>query len=214
MSLVKCPECESSISSFCGSCPKCGYPISEMDPAKLEPVQLNKNEQSEIKPMEIDTEKPFEQLKNSLAFNKKTIYIGAIFIAVLLIICLGINKTKSSSSSSSSNTSSETAQTSHNSTPSYATLCRLYLDVTDVEIEHTSSYTIATGKVTNTGKEYSLRYIKVKGAFKNKAGETMDTDWTYVVGGEYLAPGESSSFRLSVPRDYNITDCTVTVMTD
>ena len=42
--------------------------------------------------------------------------------------------------------------------------------------------------------------------------QVVDTDWTYAVGAEGLAPGESSTFRMSVDRDYSIRDCSVTLM--
>ena len=52
----------------------------------------------------------------------------------------------------------------------------------------------------------------MKGAFKDSSGNVLDTDSTYVVGSEGLAPGESSSFRLSVDKDSKITDCSVSIL--
>ena len=40
----------------------------------------------------------------------------------------------------------------------------------------------------------------------------VDTDWTYVVGSEGLAPGETKSYHLSVPKDYTIRSCTVSIL--
>lgn len=85
------------------------------------------------------------------------------------------------------------------------------LDITDLKLEGNSSYDVCTGKVKNTG-EKTYYFIEVKGAFKDKSGNVLDTDWTYVVGSEGLEPGESSSFRLSVDRDYNIENCSVEVL--
>ena len=62
----------------------------------------------------------------------------------------------------------------------------------------------------NTGKK-TYKFVKVKGAFKDSSGNVIDTEWTYAVGSEGLAPGESSVFRMSVPKNSKITSCSVTV---
>ncbi|MEE0706186.1 MAG: FxLYD domain-containing protein [Adlercreutzia sp.] len=85
------------------------------------------------------------------------------------------------------------------------------LSVSSVTLSSNSSYTIAQGKITNKGNK-TYRFVKVKGAFKDRSGNTVDTDWTYACGDEGLGPGESASFRLSVPRSYSIDDCSVTVL--
>lgn len=63
----------------------------------------------------------------------------------------------------------------------------------------------------NTGTK-TYYYVEVKGSFKDSSGNVLDTDWTYAAGSEGLAPGESSSFRLSVDKDYDITDCSVSIL--
>lgn len=80
-----------------------------------------------------------------------------------------------------------------------------------ITITNNSSYTVATGSVTNYGSK-TYDYVKIKGSFKTSSGSVVDTDWTYAVGGEGLAPGESSTFRLSVDKDYSITSCSVSIM--
>ena len=85
------------------------------------------------------------------------------------------------------------------------------LDVIDLEWNNNSSYTVCTGKVKNTGNSTDY-YVEVKGAFKDSSGNVLDTDWTYAVGSEGLAPGESSSFRLSVDKDSDIADCSVSIL--
>ena len=84
------------------------------------------------------------------------------------------------------------------------------LQVSDVKVSYNSSYTVCTGSVKNTGKK-TYKFIEVKGAFKNYSGTVLDTDWTYVVGSEGLAPGESSTFRMSIPKNYDVSSCTVSV---
>ncbi len=85
------------------------------------------------------------------------------------------------------------------------------LKISNVIVTSNSLYTICTGTITNSGKR-SYDYVKVKGAFKDLSGNVIDTDWTYAVGSEGLDPGESTTFRLSVPKNRSITDCTVTFM--
>ena len=91
-------------------------------------------------------------------------------------------------------------------------LMYLSISVTDVTVTHNSLYTVCTGKVKNTNSSYSFRYIKVQGKFKNYSGTVVDTDWNYAVGSEWLGPGESASFRLSVPLDRTIKSCSVEVL--
>lgn len=92
------------------------------------------------------------------------------------------------------------------------------LKITQDKITDNSSYTICTGSITNTGSK-TYKYVTVKGSFKDKDGNVVDTDWTYAVGSEGLAPGESSTFRLSVDRRYDasgfrdlIQSCSVTLL--
>ena len=88
----------------------------------------------------------------------------------------------------------------------------LVLQISDVSLSwSSSSYVKCTGKVKNTGKK-TYTFVKVKGAFKDSKGNVVDTDWTYVVGSEGLAPGESSSFSMSVKKDYSIESCSVTIL--
>jgi len=84
------------------------------------------------------------------------------------------------------------------------------LTFSDITIEHGYSYTTCTGKIKNNGKS-TYEFVEVKGAFKNSYGTVLDTDWTYAVGSEGLAPGESSTFSMSVPIDRTIRSCTVTL---
>lgn len=74
-----------------------------------------------------------------------------------------------------------------------------------------SSYTVCAGTVTNNGKK-TYDYVQIKGAFKDSSGTVLDTDWTYAVGLEGLAPGESTTIRMSVPKNINIKDCKITIM--
>ena len=57
-------------------------------------------------------------------------------------------------------------------------------------------YTI-TGTVTNTG-DRRVRFVKVECDLEHRSGEIIDTDWTYAVSSEGLAPGASKSFDMSM----------------
>lgn len=84
------------------------------------------------------------------------------------------------------------------------------LKISGVSVKSNSSYTVCTGTITNNGKK-TYKFVKIKGAFKNSSGSTIDTDWTYAVGSEGLAPGESKTFRMSVSKNYSISKCSVSI---
>ena len=85
------------------------------------------------------------------------------------------------------------------------------LRISNVRVASDSSYMVCTGTITNNGKK-NYSFVKVKGAFKNSSGTVLDTDWTYAVDSEGLAPGESKSFRMSVPKNYSISSCSVSII--
>ena len=88
-----------------------------------------------------------------------------------------------------------------------------YLTISNVKVESNSSYTVCTGVITvSATSPYRYRFIEVKGAFKNAYGNVVDTDSTYAIGSEGLDPGESKTFRLSVPKDSSIKSCSVSIL--
>lgn len=88
----------------------------------------------------------------------------------------------------------------------------LDLSVSSVRLDKgSSSYTVAKGTLTNNGSR-TYQFVQVKGAFKDSRGEVVDTDWTYACGSEGLAPGESTTFQLSVPKQYGIESCSVSIL--
>lgn len=74
-------------------------------------------------------------------------------------------------------------------------------------------YCKCKGSVKNNGTK-SYNYVKIKGSFKDKDGNILDTDWTYVVGSEGLAPSETKTFELSVPANSKIDSCSVSLIND
>lgn len=86
------------------------------------------------------------------------------------------------------------------------------LSISSVYVSSNSVSTIARGTVKNTSSTYTYKFVKLKGSFKNYSGQIIDTDWTYAVGSEGLAPGESATFDIYVDKNYSIDECDVTVM--
>lgn len=84
------------------------------------------------------------------------------------------------------------------------------LKISGITITSNSSYTIAQGTIKNNSSS-TVKFVTIKGAFKDRSGSTVDTDWTYAVGSEGLAPGESCKWRMSVEKDTSIKSCTVTI---
>ena len=85
------------------------------------------------------------------------------------------------------------------------------LNITVESVSSNSSYTNCTGKIKNNGTT-TYYDVKVKGSFKDSFDNVIDTDWTYAVGSEGLAPGESKKFSLSVVEDHDIKSCTVDLL--
>lgn len=85
------------------------------------------------------------------------------------------------------------------------------LKISHVTLSSNSSYTIAEGTITNNSNQ-TVSFVKIKGSFENSSETVVDTDWTYAVGSEGLAPGESCKWRMSVKKDYLINDCTVSIL--
>lgn len=102
----------------------------------------------------------------------------------------------SSSDSSSQSSSYESAYTA--------------LKFSNIKVSSNSSYTICTGTVTNNGNK-TYKFVQIKGSFKDSSGTVIDTDSTYAVGSEGLAPGESKTFRMSVDKNYQISSCSVSI---
>lgn len=85
------------------------------------------------------------------------------------------------------------------------------MDISADSITSNSGYTICSGSVKNNGTK-TYKFIQLKGAFKDSNGNVVDTDWTYAAGSEGLAPGESTTFRLSVNKNSDIDSCYVSLL--
>lgn len=85
------------------------------------------------------------------------------------------------------------------------------LKISGVNVYSSSNYTYAEGTITNNS-DSTVSFVEIKGAFKTSAGKVVDTDWTYAVGSEGLAPGESCKWKLSVSKDSSIKDCDISIL--
>lgn len=143
--------------------------------------------------------------------QKKTNSLGLIIICnIIIIITILTIILKPNTYNESGIDNSSPSSSSYNNTDKLNTN---YLTISNVSVTSNSSYNICTGTISvKSTSPYRYHYIKVKGAFKTSSGSTVDTDWTYAIGSEWLEPGESSKFRLSVDKDYSISKCTVTIM--
>ena len=101
---------------------------------------------------------------------------------------------------------------SYSSSPSYTPeSAEDVLEFSNVRITHNSLFTVCTATLTNNGRR-TYTFVEVKGKFKDSSGKVLDTDWTYAVGSEGLAPGESTTFEVSVDKDWNIKECSMEIL--
>lgn len=84
------------------------------------------------------------------------------------------------------------------------------LKISNVKVYSEHSYTYVEGTLTNNS-DTTVKYVKIKGAFKSVPGTVIDTDWTYAVGDEGLAPGETCKWKMMVTKDPAIKFCDVTI---
>ncbi len=80
-------------------------------------------------------------------------------------------------------------------------LARVELEELNGHID--GSYMYCKGKVRNLGTS-SVKFVKVQVEWLDKSGNILDTDFTYAVGGEELAPGAAKSFSMMTPADHRM----------
>lgn len=78
-------------------------------------------------------------------------------------------------------------------------------------VTHNTVFKQYQGTIKNNGsKTYS--FVEVKASFQSLTGDVLDTDWTYAVGSEGLAPGETKTFTMSVPLNKRIDKASVSIL--
>ena len=85
------------------------------------------------------------------------------------------------------------------------------LQISDIKLSSYGDYINASGSITNNS-DYTVKFVKIKGSFESSSGAVIDTDWTYAVDSAGLAPGESCKWELHVKRDYQISNCNVSII--
>lgn len=207
--MIVCAKCGGEISEQARFCKHCGTPVTN---------------QSHTPP-----KSAFLQF---LSFHKKKLIIGGVIVTALLLVVVLLGSGCKYSSCDNRSVSGSKYCYSHKCNLCedkkfvYSNYCYkhylLYdeeadlssmhrdLSFSKINITNNSSYTVATGSVTNSGSK-TYDFIKLKGSFKDSSGNVVDTDWTYAVGSEGLAPGDTVTFRMSVDKDYSIKSCSVSI---
>lgn len=180
-----------------------------LDTDAIKPEEVKKEEEGVLDSDNSDTKEETESSEKKTKSKKKTII--AIFAIALVIVCsviLIINASIDNKKDSSSSDSSYSYQMDH------SLYCLLYMNISNVEVEHKGSYAYVSGTITNNGT-YQIKYVKVRAACKDYSGSTIDTDWTYAVDSSWLNPGESKRFEMMIKdEDYKIKTVSVSVVSD
>lgn len=86
MALIKCPECEQSISDKASKCPKCGYPIQEYLSGKTEETQTEN-----INDVSVKNEGSSDiQQAPTKKRSKKKIVIALLAVCVIAVVALSV----------------------------------------------------------------------------------------------------------------------------
>lgn len=168
MALIKCPECQGVVSDKASSCPHCGYKILSTDAAK------------NMK----------HKMRITIALIIAFCVIGAVIVAVGINIYKYFhNKAKEEKVQAYSQ---EIQREEQDRKTTQATIeAEIFDNLVLTDINGYNNNQI-TAQLTNNSS-YTVMYVKVKFIFK-KHDEIVDTDWTYAVSSEGLAPGETVEF--------------------
>lgn len=219
-----CPECGESVSGDVETCPRCGCSIKGR-------VNL-KNPQDKG-----DRREKIHWTDGKILVLILSIFV-AIWVLIALIDSAGSPTRdslsgKSSSSKSSSYSSTICAQpgctksratgsiycidhekgqtsSSSSSSSSFRYPSASDLQISNVSVQTNSVVTYCTGTIKNNGK-LAFEFVRVKGSFKDGAGNVIETGSSYAVGSEGLSPGESTSFRIQCARNPKVKSCDVEV---
>lgn len=194
---MNCPKCGAILEEDAKFCASCGTRLDDLGETSSDGVTQDKqnNHSTTFTPQKTETKK-----------ERKANVLG--LIVGTLIIVIGLSRFLYSNYCYKHYLLyDDDAQEEFGSDPVYSH----ELKISNVKLTSNSSYTIAEGTITNNSDQ-TVSFVEIKGAFKTSSGSVVDTDWTYAVGSEGLAPGESCKWRLSVSKDWSIKDCTVTVI--
>lgn len=152
--------------------------------------------------------KNFKKLRN-------VILIFAIFSATLWGISYIKEKPKEVSSDydwqfDNEETSKTTPTESTTTTPTpVASTPPMKNEVTSCS--NSGNYFTVEGYVTNLSNRV-LSFIKIRGDFTDENFNVQDTDYTYAIGSEGLAPNSKKSYDIMVPYNQSITKCKTVIV--
>lgn len=86
MALIKCPECNQSISDKATKCPKCGYPIQEFLSSKTEEIQVESETEN---PVNAENSADIQQIPTQKK-SKKKVFLAIIAACVVVLAVLGV----------------------------------------------------------------------------------------------------------------------------
>ncbi len=195
-------------SSYSEACSLCYHTKNEVKWHLSEAGRKNATEKhKELLVKRSEAESAKEKTKNNAALAISAVVVIIVLLIIAIASCGGSDK---DDTKTTYNNSSYSSNYSSNYSSSYESVYTA-LQFSNIDVEHNSLYTVCTGTITNKGSR-TYKFVEVKGSFKNSSGTVLDTDWTYAVGSEGLAPGESKTFRMSVDKNYSISKCSVTIL--
>jgi len=180
--LIKCPECNTDVSSAAASCPKCGHPIA---PASATPPKL--------------TQEPVKQQKRGIGGIG---CLGAIGVVLFLaVIGSAINPSKPPTSSPGT-TATETATATTPAAPSP----ELELKSSRCYTEY--DYIITEGAVTNISGQ-SMKNVEAVAGYYDK-DSTLITSDDALISYNPILPGQTSPFKTMTRHNPEMKRCGVT----
>lgn len=214
MALIKCPECgRENVSDSAKACPGCGFQIYSYFHSS-EDLANNADESSSASTTNSASS------KSNKSKTAKFVIIGLIVITAIWGIWYSSTRCTYSGcyehkASSGNYCAYHKALLSSYSSYGYSSYNYDARSTYDLRISNVTTYTNSAasyckGTIENNGKK-AFKFVQVKGAFKDRNGNTIETGNTYAVGGEGLEPGESTSFEIYCERNLNIASCTVSV---
>lgn len=233
MALITCPECgKENVSDSAIACPNCGFPIAKHinhingNNTKIEEQEkFKQNNDNHFSAKLVDENKtilnPIELVKKK---KRKPLIITILIISVIGIWAIwffstrcaytGCHEHKSSSSSYCEYHKQyfDNLLKSYSNGNNYSSSVKSKYDlqITGVSVSTNSAATYCIGTIENTG-DSTFKFVKVKGSFKDYNGNVIETGDSYAVGSEGLAPGESTSFRISCSRNSSVKSCSVSI---
>ncbi len=227
MALITCPECgKENVSDSAVSCPSCGFPIAKHFSQNTE----NTSTASIVKNTEVEQKQEPSESKVSLnpiglvkKNKRKPLKIILSILVVVIIWGIWYSSTRCSYTGCHEHKASSSSYCEYHkqyfnnllssysgSNSSSSSKSKYDLQISNVSVSTNSAATYCTGTIKNTGSS-TFKFVKVKGSFEDYKGDVLEIGDSYAVGSEGLAPGESTSFRISCSRNSSVSSCSVSI---